>query len=162
MSVEVPAAVKPQAGQCDWWTSASSEPSLKAFAARLLDLSNLRSALCLSTTPAHGCSTNCARRLTDDQLVGRERVCVPSVPEPGHGFGQECYLAADHQPGEHASAAISVNAKRNTRSFAKPHQSRASGTAFLRPRVLVARHDLGKRPDHQPLARRIEDGGADH
>jgi hypothetical protein len=32
-------------GQCDWWISASSEPSLKTFAAGLLDLSNLRSAL---------------------------------------------------------------------------------------------------------------------
>jgi len=31
--------------QCDWFISASNEPSLKAFAAGLLDLSNLRSAL---------------------------------------------------------------------------------------------------------------------
>jgi hypothetical protein len=32
-------------GQCDWWISASDELSLKAFAAGLLGLSNLRSAL---------------------------------------------------------------------------------------------------------------------
>ena len=32
-------------GQCDWWISASNELSLKAFAAGLLDLSNLRQAL---------------------------------------------------------------------------------------------------------------------
>jgi len=31
--------------QCDWWISASTGPSLKAFAAELLGLSNLRSAL---------------------------------------------------------------------------------------------------------------------
>jgi hypothetical protein len=34
-----------QTGQCDWWISASGETSLKAFAAGLLDLSDLRSAL---------------------------------------------------------------------------------------------------------------------
>ena len=33
------------AGQCDWWVSAASEPSPMAFAAGLLDLSNLRSTL---------------------------------------------------------------------------------------------------------------------
>lgn len=33
------------AGQCDWWISASSERSLKAFAAGLLNLPDLRSAL---------------------------------------------------------------------------------------------------------------------
>lgn len=32
-------------GQCDWWVSASSEQSLQAFAAGLLDLSDLRSSL---------------------------------------------------------------------------------------------------------------------
>ena len=32
-------------GHCDWWISASNEPSLKEFAAGLLDLSNLRQAL---------------------------------------------------------------------------------------------------------------------
>ncbi len=32
-------------GQCDWWISASTGPSLKAFAAGLLGLSNLRGAL---------------------------------------------------------------------------------------------------------------------
>jgi hypothetical protein len=31
--------------QCDWWIAASTGPSLKAFAAGLLGLSNLRSAL---------------------------------------------------------------------------------------------------------------------
>jgi hypothetical protein len=31
-------------GQCDWWISASAGPSFKAFATRLLGLSNLRSA----------------------------------------------------------------------------------------------------------------------
>lgn len=39
------------AGQCDWWISSSSEPSLKTFAARLLDLSNLRSALWSNDDP---------------------------------------------------------------------------------------------------------------
>jgi hypothetical protein len=33
------------AGQCDWWVSASSESSLKAFATGLMDLSDLRSTL---------------------------------------------------------------------------------------------------------------------
>jgi hypothetical protein len=33
------------AGQCDWWVSASSEGSLRAFAAGLLDLADLRRAL---------------------------------------------------------------------------------------------------------------------
>jgi hypothetical protein len=34
-----------QTGQCDWWISASSQTSLTAFTAGLLDLSDLRSAL---------------------------------------------------------------------------------------------------------------------
>jgi hypothetical protein len=34
-----------QAGQCDWWISASSQRSLKVFTTGLLNLSNLRSAL---------------------------------------------------------------------------------------------------------------------
>jgi len=32
-------------GQCDWWISASSEQSLQAFVAGLLDLSDPRSSL---------------------------------------------------------------------------------------------------------------------
>jgi hypothetical protein len=32
-------------GQCDWWISASSGRSFKAFVADLLDLSDLRSSL---------------------------------------------------------------------------------------------------------------------
>lgn len=35
----------PGSGQCDWWISASNKLSLKAFAAGLPDLSNLRQAL---------------------------------------------------------------------------------------------------------------------
>jgi hypothetical protein len=40
-----------QTGQCDWWISASSELSLKVFAAGLLDLSDLRSALWSNDDP---------------------------------------------------------------------------------------------------------------
>lgn len=35
----------PGAGQCDWWISAAGTPSLRQFAASLLDLSDLRQAL---------------------------------------------------------------------------------------------------------------------
>lgn len=45
-------------GQCDWLISASDKPSLKAFAAGLLDLSNLRQALYSSTTPVLRSSAN--------------------------------------------------------------------------------------------------------
>jgi hypothetical protein len=42
---DVPVMLWSHAGQCDWWVSASSEGSLRAFAAGLLDLADLRRAL---------------------------------------------------------------------------------------------------------------------
>jgi hypothetical protein len=49
-----------QAGQCDWWVSASTEAPLRQFTAGLLDLPGLDQALWSSDEEASDCSAKCA------------------------------------------------------------------------------------------------------